>query len=278
MFYKLLAVVTAISVACGMLVFSVSGNNSVPISIYVNEREICTDSSAYIESGTTLVPVRAICNAMGVTDVQWDNVQKKATIKGYSKIEFYIGKKYAYVNGEKKTMPHTAVLKDGRTMVPVRFFAEVSDAVVEWDNILHSVKITKDGVYVPSKYTANEYSSEDILWLSRIVEAESAGEPVTGQIAVANVILNRVKDVNYPNTIYGVIFDRNYGVQFQPIANGTIYNTPSKRCVSAAKRAVNGENYVGGCLYFLNERLATNMWIVNNRDYYTTINNHSFYL
>lgn len=278
MFYKLLAVVMVVFTACGMLAFNTSANNSVPISIYVNEREICTDRSAYIENGTTFVPVRAICNAMGVTDVQWDNVQKKATIKGYSKIEFYIGKKYAYVNGEKKTMSRAAELKNGRTMVPVRFFAEASDAEVKWDNILHSVKITKDGVYVPSKYTANEYSSDDILWLSRIVEAESAGEPVNGQIAVANVILNRVKNINYPNTIYGVIFDRNYGVQFQPIANGTIYNTPSKRCVSSAKRAVNGENYVGGCLYFLNERLATNMWIVNNRDYYTTINNHSFYL
>lgn len=278
MFYKLLAVVMAFFATFGIFSLDTFAYNSVPISIYVNEREISTDRSAYIESGTTFVPVRSICNTMGVTDIEWDNTQKKVTIKGYSKIEFFIGKKYAYVNGEKKTMPHAAVLKNGRTMVPVRFFAEASDAQVEWDNILHSVKITKEGVYVPSKYTANEYSSDDILWLSRIVEAESAGEPIKGQIAVANVILNRVKDVNYPSTIYGVIFDRNYGVQFQPIANGTIYNTPSKRCVSSAKRAVNGENYVGNCLYFLNERLATNMWIVNNRDYYTTINNHSFYL
>lgn len=278
MFKKLLAVVIALFVMCTSVILNVSGDNSMPISIYVNEREICTDSSAYIEKGTTYVPVRAICNAMGVTDIEWDDSQRKATIKGYSKLEFYIGKSYAYVNGEKKTMPVKAVLKNGRTMVPVRFFAESSDAKVEWDNTLHAVKITKDGVYVSSKYCANDYSADDVLWLSRIVHAESEGEPLKGQIAVANVVLNRVRDNNYPDTIYGVIFDRNYGVQFQPIANGTIYNNPSRNSVSAAKRAVNGENYIGNCLYFLNEKIATNKWIVSNRKYYTTINNHSFYL
>ncbi len=278
MFQKFLAVVTVVFVLCGSLVFCVSGDNSMPISIYVNEKEICTDSNAYIENGTTYVPVRAICNAMGVTDIEWSDSQRKATVKGYSKLEFYIGKSYAYVNGEKKTMPVKAVLKNGRTMVPVRFFAENSDSQVQWDDTLHAVKISKDGVYVPLKYRANNYSSDDVLWLSRIVHAESAGEPVKGQIAVANVVINRVKDTNYPNSIYGVIFDRNYGVQFQPVANGTIYNTPSKISVYAAKRAVNGENHVGNCLYFLNENIATNFWIVNNRKYYTTINNHSFYL
>ncbi len=278
MFKKLLAVMSAVFMLCTSLMFSVSAQNSVPISIYVNEREITTDSSAYIENGTTYVPVRAICNAMGVTDLEWDNSTQKATVKGYSKIEFFIGKSYAYVNGEKKNMPVRAELKNGRTMVPVRFFAEASDAEVTWDKTLHSVKITKEGVNVPTAYRANNYSSEELLWLSRIVHAESQGEPLNGQIAVANVVLNRVNDENYPNTIYGVIFDRNHGVQFQPISNGTIYNTPSKLSVSAAKRAVYGENIVGDCLYFLNESIATSMWIVNNRKYYTTIHNHSFYL
>lgn len=278
MLKKFLAVVTAVFVLCTAFAFGVFGNSSMPISIYVNEKEICTDSSAYIEGGTTYVPVRAICNAFGITDIEWSNTEQKATIKGYSKLEFYIGKNYAYVNGEKKNMPKKAVLKNGRTMVPVRFFAENSDADVKWDATLHAVKISKDGVNVPSKYCVNGYSSDDILWLSRIVHAESAGEPVKGQIAVANVVLNRVKSADYPSTIYGVIFDRNYGVQFQPVANGTIYNNPSKVSVYAAKRAVEGENYAGDCLYFLNESIATNFWIVNNRKYYTTISNHSFYL
>ena len=175
-------------------------------------------------------------------------------------------------------MSEKAVIKNGRTMIPLRFFAENSDADVEWDNTLYAVKVTKAGVNVPLRYRANGYTSDDVMWLSRIVHAESEGEPVNGQIAVANVVLNRVKNSEYPNTIYGVIFDHNYGVQFQPVANGTIYNKPSLKSVYAAKQAVNGENHAGESLYFLNEKIATNFWIVNNRKYYKTINNHSFYL
>lgn len=278
MLKKLFAVICVVFGLGTLTVLTAYGNNSMPISIYVNEKEISTDSGPYIKDGTTFIPIRAICNAMGVTDIEWDNSVRKATVKGYSKLEFFIGESYAYVNGEKKEMPEKATIKNGRTMIPLRFFAENSDAKVEWDQILYAVRITKSGVDVPVKYRANNYSYDDVLWLSRIVHAESQGEPVRGQIAVANVVLNRVKSADYPNSIYGVIFDRKYGVQFQPSANGTVYNTPSLKSVYSTKRAVNGENYVGNCLYFLNEKIATNFWIVNNRKYYTTINNHSFYL
>ncbi len=278
MLKKLFTVMGIVFLLFIMAMISVYANNSMPISIYVNEKEISTDSGPYIKDGTTFIPVRAICNALGVTDIEWDNSSKKATIRGYSKLEFYIGESYAYVNGEKKEMPEKANIKNGRTMIPLRFFAENSEAKVEWDQILYAVKISKEGVNVPVKYRANNYSYDDVLWLSRIVHAESQGEPVKGQIGVANVVLNRVKSKEYPNSIYGVIFDRNYGVQFQPVANGTIYNNPSLKSVYSAKRAVYGENYVGDCLYFLNKKIATNFWIVNNRKYYTTIHNHSFYL
>ena len=278
MLKKFFAVVTVFCIFCTAFAFGVQGNGSMPISIYVNDKEIYTDSGAYIENGTTYIPIRAISNGMGIEDVSWDGKNRKATVKGYSKQEFYIGKDYAYVNGEKIKMPAKAVIKNGRTMIPLRFFAENSDADVEWDNTLYAVKVTKAGVNVPLRYRANGYTSDDVMWLSRIVHAESEGEPVNGQIAVANVVLNRVKNSEYPNTIYGVIFDRNYGVQFQPVANGTIYNKPSLKSVYAAKQAVNGENYAGESLYFLNEKIATNFWIVNNRKYYQTINIHSFYL
>lgn len=278
MFKKFLTVALSFVVFLGIMPSEASGNSRMPISIYVNDKEIYTDSGAYIENGTTYIPIRAISNGMGVEDISWDGVSCKATVRGYSKLEFYIGKNYAYVNGEKKKMSEKAVIKNGRTMIPLRFFAENSDADVEWDNTLYAVKVTKAGVNVPLRYRANGYTSNDVMWLSRIVHAESEGEPVNGQIAVANVVLNRVKNSEYPNTIYGVIFDHNYGVQFQPVANGTIYNKPSLKSVYAAKQAVNGENHAGESLYFLNEKIATNFWIVNNRKYYKTINNHSFYL
>ena len=277
MLRKLTVIASVIYVLCTSMMITY-GSDNMPISIYVNQKEINTDVGAYLDKGTTFVPLRAICNAMGVTDVQWEGESKKVTVKGYSKIELYIGDKIAYVNGERREMPESAVIKNDRTMVPARFVAESCDARVDWNETLHTVEITKTGVVVPSYCVANNYTSDDVLWLSRIVHAESRGEPLNGQTAVANVVLNRVKSRDFPNTVYGVIFDRNYGVQFQPVANGSIYNTPSKKSVVAAKKAVNGENNIGNCLYFLNPKTATNFWIVNNRKYFTTINNHQFYL
>ena len=66
------------------------------------------------------------------------------------------------------------------------------------------------------------YDADVVYWLSRIISAESRGEPLIGQIAVGNVVLNRVRSSAFPNTVWGVIFDRKWGVQFSPVSNGTI--------------------------------------------------------
>ena len=85
-----------------------------------------------------------------------------------------------------------------------------------------------------------KYSEEDLYWLARIISAESRGEPLEGQIAVGNVVLNRVDSDNYPDTIKEVIFDRNHGVQFEPVENGTVYDDPTPTSVLAAKLALEG--------------------------------------
>ena len=252
--------------------------DSMQIGIYVNEKEIFTDVLPYIQNGTTFVPVRPICTALGEGDIIWNDREKSVIVKGNNEIQFTVGEKYAIVNGKKHILSAPSTIVDGRTMIPVRLFAESLGAQVQWDSILHSVDISVTDEKLPVVSTVTGRRKDELLWLARIVEAESAGEPASGQLAVANVVLNRVASKEYPNTIYGVIFDRNYGVQFQPVANGTIYNTPSKKAVLASKKALAGENNIGKCLYFLNESIATNHWIVENRDYYTTIDNHSFYI
>ena len=99
-----------------------------------------------------------------------------------------------------------------------------------------------------------------------------------GKIAVANVVLNRVQSNLYADNIYDVIFDTNYGVQFTPVLNGSIYNVPLGDSIIAAKRALNGESHAGKSLYFLNPKTAQSFWIVNNRIFYKSIGNHDFYL
>lgn len=120
--------------------------------------------------------------------------------------------------------------------------------------------------------------SDELFWLARIVQAEAEGESYIGKVAIANVILNRVNSPNFPNSIYGVIFDKQYGyTQFSPVLDGRIYNNPSAESYQAAQAALNGQRPVGSALYFLNPRKSENFWIPQNRQYMMTLEQHDFY-
>lgn len=118
----------------------------------------------------------------------------------------------------------------------------------------------------------------DLYWLSRIIHAESQGEPYNGKVAVGSVILNRVASSSFPNTVKGVIFEYYQNIpQFSPVAEGTIYNTPSEESIKAAKEALSGKKPVGNATYFFNPKKSEGKWIVNNKTYVTKIGEHVFY-
>ena len=121
------------------------------------------------------------------------------------------------------------------------------------------------------------YDYEDLYWLSRIISAEAKGESFIGQIGVGTVVLNRVRSKEFPNTVKGVVFDRKYGTQFTPVANGTIYDKPTDSAVIAAKMCLDGYTLSDSVLYFLNPRIATSSWIQKNRKYAFRVGNHDFY-
>ena len=121
------------------------------------------------------------------------------------------------------------------------------------------------------------YTEEDLYWMARIISAESRGEPLLGKLAVGTVVLNRVASAGFPDTIHDVIFDRKWGVQFTPVANGTVYNEPTQESVLAAKLVLDGARAAGDSLYFLAPDLTDNHWTMENRTYVTTIGCHWFY-
>ena len=146
---------------------------------------------------------------------------------------------------------------------------ELLGGTAEWDRYFQGAAVTSPDA---------AYNAVDFYWLSRIISAESRGEPMEGQIAVGNVVLNRVASPDSPDTIYGVIFDDRWGGQFEPVRNGTAYNTPTQESVQAAIACLAGENTVGESLYFLAPELTDNHWTMENRPYVTTIGAHWFYL
>ena len=124
---------------------------------------------------------------------------------------------------------------------------------------------------------AAEHSEDDLYWLSRIINAESRGESLRGQVAVGNVILNRVASSRFPNTIRDVIFDSKDGVQFTPVSNGTIYREPTAQSVLAARLALNGTDIAGDSLYFFNPSYSSGSWVRRNRPYHSAIGCPLFY-
>ena len=182
---------------------------------------------------------------------------------------------YIEANGRCFYTETTCRLIDGELYVPIRPLAYVFNVDVKWNDATRSVTLVDRGGVCPSGDKV--YWDGAVLWLSRIIYAESRGEPLLGKIAVGNVVMNRVASPQYPNTIYGVIFDRKYGTQFTPVATGAIYNTPTDECIRAAKMVLEGTSVSDDILFFMNPRIATSSWISKNRPFAFSIGNHSFY-
>ena len=130
---------------------------------------------------------------------------------------------------------------------------------------------------MPLTPASEYYKDDELYWLSRIISAESRGESLLGQIAVGNVVLNRMRHPDYPSTIYGVIFDKKYGVQFSPIADGSIYSPPTYSSTLAAKICLEGVSVSDKILFFMEPKASTSSWISDNRKYAFTIENHYFF-
>ena len=244
------------------------------IKIKVNERTVAMDTSPYILKNYALVPIRFVATVLNFDDISWSESEKAVTIKDNgTDILLKIDSSTAWVNGEKVSLGTPAKIKNNRTYIPVRFVAENMGADVGWNEAERTVTIYKDGIEsnIP-------YMEDEIFWLARIIHAEAQGEPFEGKLAVGNVVLNRVEDNEFPNTIYGVIFDRKNGVQFTPVSNGAIYNNPSNESYYAADRALRGEKFVGKSLFFCNPITSTNSWIMKNRPLFSVVGKHNFYL
>lgn len=115
-------------------------------------------------------------------------------------------------------------------------------------------------------------SENDLKIMANAVYGEARGEPYEGQVAVAAVILNRVRSESFPNTVYGVIFQPR---AFTAVADGQIYLTPNQKAREAVEDALNGWDPTGGCLYYFNPDTATSAWIWT-RTQVKTIGKHIF--
>jgi N-acetylmuramoyl-L-alanine amidase len=135
--------------------------------------------------------------------------------------------------------------------------------------------LAADGIVGPftwralRKYTVN---LKEMELLARVVYSEARGEPYTGQVAVAAVVMNRLKSDHFPDTLSGVIFQRG---AFTAVDDGQFWLTPNDSAYKAAKEAVRGWDPTNGALFYYNPKTAVNKWI-RSRPILVKIGNHVF--
>ncbi len=225
--------------------------------IYKNIKPQIINNEAYL-------PARDMCSVYG-GDLYWNSSSKTIAIKYNDKIY----RPQSVLRGNKSLISVKS-LKEIYGLKSV-YFPEQNVVAISRVSLPSAADIMN---YIPSY---QGYTREDLLWLAKIVHAEAKGESYASKLAVANVILNRKASSQYPNTIKGVIFDKRFGIQFSPTADGSINNTPSNDSFMAAVDALEGKNNAEAALFFLNPRYARSSWISNNRSYAFTKENHDFY-
>jgi len=139
------------------------------------------------------------------------------------------------------------------------------------DGVVGPLTAAKMGLSVGNTSSSN-YNSNDRYLLAKVIYAEARGESYTGQVAIGAVVLNRVEDSRFPNTISGVIYQP---WAFTAVNDGQINLEPNQKAYQAADDALNGWDPTYGCVYYYNPQTATSKWIFSTKKV-TQIGKHVF--
>ena len=223
--------------------------------------------------GKTFIPLRDFTALFTTVTYRYDSTSAYATLTAPGLV-IEAGRGATYLFANERCLYGVAAnrLIDGQLWVPLNPLAKALGLTAGGADT--ATVRTVAGTYRALTPASSYYNADDLYWLSRIISAESRGEPIRGQLAVGNTVLNRVRSGSFPNSIYGVIFQRG---QFAPVLNGTIYNTPAWSSVTAAKMCLEGYAIDNGTLYFCNVATSTSSWIVKNRTRAFTIGAHTFF-
>lgn len=239
---------------------SVVSVNGVPIT--ETTTTVVIEKILYLSAApvlSTLFPQAQVSQQDGWLSVTGDGLRMEAAA----------GCAYFMVNDRYFYVPHFVASENGALLLPADILAQALGCTAKHNPQTGELALTQ----TEQPATARTYNDEDLYWLSRAIYSESGNQPMKGRIAVGTVILNRVADEAFPNTVKEVIFAPR---QFSPVANGTIYLTPDAESVIAAKLCLDGVREAEDCLYFNVTSMVS--WADKTRTLYCTIGDHNFYL
>ena len=225
-------------------------DNMTTIPCFVNGEEtgVC-----HLYGDEPYVDAEQFCEALGLT-VESILIGDVYTLVGEQLyLEAKEGDFYCLCNGRYILTSQGMQIHDGKVLLPVEAMAKCLGVTAAWDRVQWTVNVRSNGAQ-PLESGDSYYEETDLYWLSRAIYAEAGNQPFTGQLAVGNVILNRVGNDSYPgqNNVYDVIFAKN---QFEGVINGMIYMEPDDASVVAAKLALEGYDVVPGATVFASSEM-----------------------
>ncbi len=271
---------------------AVSGTNPMPIAEEV-ERDLMAaqevsleddmlidgtrapaDVGLEVKSGTPYVALAGFARAVVPgADSSWNKGSSTLTVKTPAmSVTAKVGQPYVQANGRYLYVPAGVKLSGGSVSIPLSTAAKIFDAGLDWDASTGTARLTRGSGALKSGDAF--YNQNSLFWLSRVIFLESGNQPLEGKMAVGNVVLNRVSSSLFPNTLEGVLAQKN---QFTTYRSGKMKNaSPNAESVIAAKLVLDGGvvEKTRGALWFDS---ASSSWASRNRTYVATIGGHRFF-
>lgn len=236
-----------------------------------------TEFTGYIAEGTMYVPLRSFCGTLGLgASVSWDSMTEMMTVsmnhRGTScVVTAKVGDFYLYVNDRIVYLGADILSRNGNVLVPMHGLCGAFG--VKWEDSGDTLRLSTDSLQLCAS-GSEVYHPNDLKWLSHIINAEAGNQSLEGQICVGNVVLNRVADARFPDTVEAVVFSPN---QFCPVKSGTIWCIPDEDAIAAAKLCLEGVNLAGESTYFVNPTTGSTRWFRENLTYAMSVGDHDFY-
>lgn len=255
--------------------------NTVPEGMYTTtvvtttlEADPVTGALIPVTKTTVMVvdPFTGLLTPLKVEDDEEEQTEAVVEVLDTLTLTAQVGDEYLVANGRYLYAAEGVIALEGNVAVPIRVLAKALNMSVGFDKDTGSVTLNRSEEIGYLEDGDVFYEEESVYWLSRIIYSESGNQPLAGKIAVGNVVLNRVYNPNFPDTIYDVIFQKN---QFSPASSGSIHRDPNASSVIAAKLVLDGAEVLDDVLFF--NQVGLKCYASKNRTFVATIGGHSFY-
>jgi len=235
---------------------------------------------AYQKDGACFLPLRALCLLLGETP-EWKETDGSLTLTiGPLTVTGKRAQSWMEAEGRCLWAPEGWLKRGEELYLPLGLTEKLFAVTGSFDG--KRCELSTDTLALlrgGEDYYALNFAADELYWLCRIIHAEAGGEPLAGKIGVGNVVMNRVKSPDFPNSLFEVIFDASAAVQFEPLTlDGIQDEEPGEESVLAAHLVLEGANTVGESLFFVNPAAYRGNWFESALVRTVKIGRHQFYI